>query len=288
MFRTLMAGVAIAVVCTVPNQAGQLRGRGAAEKAPPSGSVRIGVRDQDGTSLSEVRIRLTGPATEELVTGGAGTAVASNLKDGLYRIRCEREGFITLEREFTVRGGIYSQVEVVLNAAPPPPAKPAPEPAPPPAAMTPGGPPVTMSIVDFLDRNLIGREPLKESILACTPLETVRLLQMREGIARHVHERGDEIIYVIAGDGAVRIGEEATPVRAGSLVVVTNGNAHALERRGKNPLVVVSTLTGTACDSATSTRDREEPAPAAFSGEQRLQSEGRADARHGILVTQMP
>jgi len=253
-----MAGVAIAFACTVPNQAGQQRGRTPAAKAPatpPSGSVRIGVRDQDGASLSDVRILLTGPATEELATGGAGTAVASNLKDGLYRMRFERDGFITLEREFAVRGGAYSQVDVVLNAAPPPPPKPAPTPPPPTPTPAPGGPPVTMSVVDFLDRNLIGREPLKESVLACNHSETVRLLQMREGIASHIHERSDEIIYVVAGEGAVRIGEETKPVRAGSLVVVTNGNAHAFERRGKNPLIVVSSLVGTACDQATSTRD---------------------------------
>jgi mannose-6-phosphate isomerase-like protein (cupin superfamily) len=107
-----------------------------------------------------------------------------------------------------------------------------------------------MSIPDFLDRNFIGRDPLKESIVACKPLETVRLLQMREGIARHVHDRLDEIIYVVAGEGAVRIGEETTAIRAGSLVVVPNGTGHAFERRGKNPLIVLSTLTGSPCEGS--------------------------------------
>src|SRR5262245_36357123 len=99
MVRALMAGVVIAVACTAPSQASQARGRGSAEKpgaAPPSGSVRIGVRDQDGTGLSDVHLLVSGPATKELVTGGAGTAVVSNLKDGLYRVRFERDGFITL------------------------------------------------------------------------------------------------------------------------------------------------------------------------------------------------
>jgi cupin domain len=198
-------------------------------------------------SLSEVRLLLSGAGTGEFVTGGAGTVVVPDLKDGVYRLRCEHEGFVTLEREFTVHGGAYSQIDVVLNPAAPPPPKPAPEPAPP-AAVPPGGHPVTMSVVDYLDRNLIGREPLKESIVACNPLETVRLLQMREKIAQHVHEGGDEIIYVVAGEGTVRIGEAATPVRPGSLVVVTNGTGHAFERSGKNPLIVVSTLVGAPCD----------------------------------------
>ena len=256
MIRSLMAGVVIAVVWTVPNEAAQLPARAPAQKpavaAPRTRSVRIAVRDQDGTSLSDVRLVLSGDATGEFVTGGAGTVVVPNLKDGVYRLRCEREGFILLEREFTVRGGAYGQIDVVLNAAPSPPPKLAPEPAA--AVRAPAGRPVTMSIVDYLDRNLIGREPLRESTLACNPLETVRLLQMREAVAEHVHEGVDEIIYVVAGEGTVRIGEAATPVRAGSLVVVTSGTGHAFERVGKNPLIVVSTLTGAPCDHVETAR----------------------------------
>ena len=113
---------------------------------------------------------------------------------------------------------------------------------------------MTVSIPDFIDKNFIGRAPLKESILACKPLETVRLLQLRDNIAPHVHDRVDEVIYVVAGEGAVRIGEEENPVRAGSLVLVPNGNGHSIVRRGKNPLIVVSTLVGSACDPVKNTR----------------------------------
>ena len=257
MFRTLMVGVAVAVVSTVPTDAAQPPARAAARKpaaaAPRTGSVRIAVKDQDGATLNDVRLVLTGDATGEFVTGGAGTAVIPALKDGTYRLRCERDGFITLEREFTVRGGAYSPIDVVLNAAPPPPT-PAPEPAPSTPAVVPGGRPVTMSIVDYLDHNLIGRQPLKESILACNPLETVRLLQMREGVAEHVHESGDEIIYVVAGEGTVRMGDTPTPIRPGSLVLVTSGTGHAFERAGKNPLIVVSTLTGAPCEHTETAR----------------------------------
>jgi len=179
----------------------------------------------------------------------------SDLKDGTYRLRCEVEKYITLEREFTVRGGAYSQVDVVLNAAPPPPPPP-PAPAPAPARAIPsGGRSTSLSIVDFLDKNLIGgREPLKESVLACNPLETVRLLQMRERVAPHVHDRNDEVLYVVAGEGTIVVGEEPARVRAGSLVVVANGTTHAFERSGKNPLILVSTLVGAACDHADTAR----------------------------------
>jgi len=256
--------VAIAVVGALPGDAAQAPARGPVQKpaspragpaSPRTGSVRIAVKDQDGTGLSEVRLLLSGAATGEFVTGGAGTAVVPAMKDGVYRVRCEHEGFVTLEREFTVRAGVYDHIDVVLSPAPPPPPppKPAPEPAPP-AAVPPGGRPMTLSVVDYLDKNLIGREPLKESILACNPLETVRLLQMRENIAQHVHDRVDELIYVVAGEGAIKVGEEQNVIRAGSFVFVPNGSGHSIERRGKNPLIVVSTLVGSSCDSGKATR----------------------------------
>lgn len=155
---------------------------------------------------------------------------------------------MTLEREFTLGTGAWNPIDIVLNEAPPPPPKPEPAPAPAPA-VAPGGPPVAISVPDFIERNFIGREPLQESIVACKPLETVRLLQIREPVAQHTHDRNDELVYVVAGEGAVRINGEATPLSAGSLVVLPAGSGHAFERRGKNPLVVMSTLTGSACEA---------------------------------------
>jgi len=211
-------------------------------------SVRVSVHDPNGESLDGVRLILSGSAEGEYSTAAAGTAVLPNIKDGMYRIRCERDGFITLEREFPVHSaGALTPVDIVLTPAPPPPAPPpAPKPAAP-LAGAPAGPPVNVNIPDFLDTNFIGRDPMKESILACKPAETVRLLQLRDGVAEHVHDKVDEVLYVVAGDGAVRVGSQTMAVRAGSLAVVPQGVAHAIERRGKNPLVVVSTLSGGPC-----------------------------------------
>lgn len=222
-----------------------------ATPAPPkTTSVRIGVKDADGNNLADVRLVLSGAGSGEFTTGAAGTAVLPNIADGAYRIRAEHNGFITLEREFTVKGGAWNPIDIVLNPAPPPPPPPrAPEPAPKAAAPPAAGPPVMLSIPDFLDKNFIGREPMKESVLACKPFETVRLLQMREAVATHVHDRFDEIIYVVAGEGTVRIGDQATPLRAGGLVVVPTGSGHSFERQGRNPLIVLSTLSGSACET---------------------------------------
>jgi hypothetical protein len=257
--KGLMAALALGAV--VANPVTQTTGREPSQRpavaSPRATSVRISVRDQTGASLTGVRLLVSGTTGGgEFTTGAAGTAIVAIPKAGVFRVRCEREGFVTLEREFTVGNGVWNPVDVVLNAAPPPPPLPLVKPAHEPTPVAPipsSGPPMALSIPDFVDKNFIGREQVKESILACKPLETVRLLQMRDNIAPHVHDRVDEVIYVVAGEGAVRIGEEENPIRAGSLVFVPNGNGHSIERRGKNPLIVVSTLVGSSCDRAKST-----------------------------------
>jgi mannose-6-phosphate isomerase-like protein (cupin superfamily) len=44
--------------------------------------------------------------------------------------------------------------------------------------------------------------------------------------------------------------DETTTLAPGSLTVVPRGLPHATERRGRNPLIVLSTLAGAACPAA--------------------------------------
>jgi hypothetical protein len=213
-----------------------------------STSLRVTVRDPKGESLDGVRLHLSGGAEGEYSTAAAGTAVLTNMKDGLYRLRFEHDGFVTLEREFSVKAtSALTPVDIVLTPAPPPPPPPPPPAPAPTAAPVPSGPPVSVNIPDFLDHNFIGRDPIKESILACKPAEIVRLLQLRENMAEHTHDKVDEVLYVVAGEGVVRIGSQEMTMKPGSLAVVPLGAAHAIERRGKNPLVMLSTLSGATC-----------------------------------------
>jgi mannose-6-phosphate isomerase-like protein (cupin superfamily) len=148
------------------------------------------------------------------------------------------------------------------TAAPPAPASPPQGQAqrPPPAAARPAltapppaaGDQKTLSIPTFLDRNFIGREPLKESILGCTPTATTRLLQLRDSLAEHVHADVDESLYVVAGEGSLLVPNQApAPIAPGSLSIVPRGAPHAIERRGKNPLILLSTLSGVPCAAET-------------------------------------
>jgi mannose-6-phosphate isomerase-like protein (cupin superfamily) len=246
-----IALVALALVYTASAVSAQGRGtsgrgRGA---APPAAQVRVSVHDETGAPLGDVKLTLSGTATDNTTTNGFGAAVFTNLKDGVYRIRFEHDGYLTLEREFAVTAKQPPAVDVQLSPAPPPPPPP-PPPAPAIKSLPPGGPPVNLSIPGFLDKNMIGgRDPLKESVISCTPLETVRLLQLREALAEHAHADADEVLYVIAGEGAIRFGGDATPISAGSVSVVPHGTRHLVERRGRNPLILLSTLSGTPCKS---------------------------------------
>jgi mannose-6-phosphate isomerase-like protein (cupin superfamily) len=222
-------------------------------------SLQIVVNDHSGTGLEGVGIGISGTESRRTITDAKGVATVP-VSPGTYRLRFERERFITLERDVTIGRGQPTTIMVALDAALPPPApaavpvatpapaEPAPAPAPPPASAAAAiGPPVHVSIPSFLDKNFIGRDPLKESVLGCTPGATTRVLQLRDSLALHTHADLDEILYVVAGDGVVRVRDETMTLAPGSLTVIPRGLPHATERRGRNPLIVLSTLAGAAC-----------------------------------------
>lgn len=227
------------------------------DRRPPlTLSLHIVVSDHSGTGLEGVGIGVSGAESRQASTDAGGLATVP-VSPGIYRLRFERERFITLERDVTIGRGQPSTVMVALDAALPPPAPAAaavpvatPPPAPGPAAAD--GPPIHVSIPAFLDKNFIGRDPLKESVLGCTGGATTRVLQLRDSLALHTHANLDEILYVVAGDGVVRVRDETMTLAPGSLTVIPRGLPHATERRGRNPLIVLSTLAGAACPATPS------------------------------------
>lgn len=106
----------------------------------------------------------------------------------------------------------------------------------------------TVSIAAFVERNFIGQQPLKESILGCTATARTRLMQLREAVAEHVHANLDETLYVVAGEGLLVVrNRDAVSLGPGSLSIIPSGVSHSIEQRGKTPLIFVSTLSGEPC-----------------------------------------
>ena len=231
--------------------------------------VFVRVRNSEGRPLAGVHVVVSGAATRDMTTDFEGLVRLPTMADGAYHVRFDREGFVSLEQDLTLKGGQPEVVNVVLNAAPAPPPSEAP-PAPPPPApepATPAPPPAPavpppnegeqriMSIPDFLNKNFIGRENLKESTLGCTGTATTRLIQVKTMLEVHTHADVDEALYVVAGEGTLLLSDRlSVHIAPGSLGIVPRGARHSVEKKGKNPLILLSTQSGAPCAPDTSSK----------------------------------
>ena len=237
----VVAGLLVAVL--VADARAQRRGSA-------SVTLAITVSDQAGAPLGNVLITMTGPENRNARTE-RGRIALENLPAGTYRLRFDREGYISLEREVVARPGAPITVAVQLTAAPPPPEPPAP--TPPPAAPAAEAPPavsadpLTIDMTAFIEKNYIGRSPGKTSPLACTTGGSAVLLQVRETLADDVHKDADEFLYVIAGQGRATLGGREQPLAPGVFVSIPRAVVHTLAVSGRTPLVLLAVKAGDRC-----------------------------------------
>jgi len=211
------------------------------------------VTDKSGNGLGDVNVAINGPVDRSGRTAADGSVGFRSMRGGTYRLRFEHERYITLERDVVV-GTRATDVSVALNPAPvvkpvvAPPAPVAPPPAPKPSRAVE---PRTLSMSDFLEKNLIGSEPQKTSLFACTDGGTARVLQIKEPLTNHVNADADEVFYVVAGGGSVRVRDLDYKAGPGLLLLVPRGVPVGARREGRNPLIALTVTMGTACtDSA--------------------------------------
>lgn len=212
-------------------------------------TLTVSVTEGTGAPVQGARVIVTGPVNREGETIANGTIRVTGLRAGTYRVRVEHVRFITLEREVTMRTQSQT-IEMTLSDAPPPP-EPEPVEAPPPdpaQADTPPGEPRTLVVADFVEKNFIGsRDPIKEDELGCTASARTRLVQLRESTKEESSPDADEVIYVVAGEGTLRLGNKDVPLDSSALAVVPRGTARSLSRKGRNPLIVLSVVSGPSC-----------------------------------------
>ncbi len=218
-----------------------------AAAARTTGPVALAVRvtDPAGAPIGGVKVTLDGPAHRE-VTTEQGRIAIENLPGGTYRLRFERDGFVTFEREVTARGGVPVDVKVTLSPAPEPPPPPAPA-APPPPPPPSNASPIVMDLPEFIEKNYIGREARRISPLGCAEGAAATLIQLHEPLAEHTHADAEEFLYVIAGQGTAHINAREQALSAGVFALVPRGVPHALAASGKNPLVILSIRPGEGC-----------------------------------------
>jgi len=212
------------------------------------------ITDTGGRPIEGVTVNVMGPVDREVKSPASGPTRLEGLRAGTYRVRFTRDGFNTFEKELSWRAGTAApELSVTLNPAP---AAPAPPPPPPTPAKTeadtsklpPPGAPKTIPLIDFIEKNLIsGREPQKENLIGCSGVGQALLWQIRDPWTGREHESAEAMIYVVAGEGTLKIGDRDVNVTNGSFAVVPRGTTYGFRRSGRNPLIVLAVLSGAPC-----------------------------------------
>jgi len=211
------------------------------------------ITDGSGRAIEGVTVNVSGPVDREVKSPDSGATRIDGLRPGTYRVRFTHEKFISFEKEITWRAGT-AQPELSITLTP----APAPPPPPPPSApvvvapeapkLPPPGSPKTLGVPEFIEKNLItGREPQKESLIGCSGVAQAMLWQIRDPWTGRQHESADGMLYVVAGEGRLKLAEREFNVAAGAFAVVPRGTTYSLSRNGRNPLVVLAVLAGAPC-----------------------------------------
>jgi len=226
------------------------RGR---QSAPPTAAhltLTVMVTGIDGRTIPDAAVKAIGPVDREASSDPSGLVTLNNLSPGTYRVRFEHPAFITLEKEISIAAGKPLRASATLSAAPPPPPpKAEAPPTPPPATPAPAGSysPNVVDIPDLFEKNFIGNAAIKRSPIGCTASSTSTLVQLRDPVADHAHADADELIYIVAGEGTHKIGGKEQSLSGGVFTIIPRGTTHSLTRRGRQPLVIISTLSGPPC-----------------------------------------
>jgi hypothetical protein len=212
------------------------------------------ITDGSGRMIENVTVTATGPVDREVKSPASGPTRVEGLRAGTYRVRFTHEKFITFEKELVWRAGTAPpELSITLTpapvvAAPPPPPAPVVAPAPATPKLPPPGAPKTVSIPDFIEKNFISnREPQKENLIGCSGVGQAMLWQVRDPWNGRQHESADGMLYVVGGDGRLKLGEREFTVAAGAFALVPRGTSYNLSRSGRNPLIVLAILSGAPC-----------------------------------------
>jgi len=222
--------------------------------ATARGGLAITVTSPQGATLPGVHIQLTGLTDREAETDASGQMNFPGLLAGTYRLRFSGDRVTTFEREVLVRTGQVLDVDVSLNPAPEPrivtlpPSAPSPSPASP--SLGPKGQPLTVAIVDLLEKEFVGRQPRRESLLSCSGTERTTMIQLNEPLPERMYETADAIYYVLGGEGTIQMNGRDTRLGTNGFASVPRGTPHMLSRRGTRSLVLLAVLSGEPCEEA--------------------------------------
>jgi quercetin dioxygenase-like cupin family protein len=218
--------------------------------AAKPGSIVLTITNEKGDVLADANVTVRGSIDRGGSSGSDGTVTLQNMPAGTYRARINRDGYITLDKEVTVKAGTRGTAEAMLAAAPPPP-----PPLPPPPVETkpaaPAGAPgvaTTASVVDLIDQMRKDPQPVVDRDLGCAYSALSKLIVAKTSIAAHQHADADEFVYVIYGDGTLTVGDKTQFITAGSFAMVPRGVSHAVAKKsGTKEIALFIVQTGKPC-----------------------------------------
>ena len=218
----------------------------APRKTPAAAATRtstatVSVTDPSGQGLQGVTITVTGPVPRSGKTARERSVHFAGLKAGDYRIRFEHDGFFTLERDVTIKAGLPIEVDASLTRHP--------------------RPPRPLRLLHRPRRRTRHRRRSGES--ASRGLHRTEPGQRgRVGLHR---ERADDVAAAegtaaraIAcrrrrsalrrgGRGHPAIGGQGPPLKSTYIIVVSRGTTRAVTRKGRNPMYLLSIVSGAPC-----------------------------------------
>jgi hypothetical protein len=216
--------------------------------------MAITVTSQQGATIPGVTVSLMGPTERNGVTDASGQVNFPGLQAGTYRLRFNGDMVTAFEREVVVRAGQVSDVDVSLSPAPAPKIIEKPAPALPPGPVTPAagpkGEPVTHAIGELLEKEYVGKQPRRETLLSCSGNERASMIQLNEPMPERLYENADAIYYVLGGEGTLMLNGKETRLGLNGFASVPRGTSHSFMKRGNRLLVLLSVLSGEPCEEA--------------------------------------
>jgi mannose-6-phosphate isomerase-like protein (cupin superfamily) len=231
--------------------------RAPAAAANARGGIAITVTDASGSTIPGGMVAADGPTQRGGETNGSGLVnfpglQGGVLQGGVYRLRFDGDAVLSFEKEVTVRGGQVLAVDVMLNPAKkvaPPPAPVVTAPAPEAPKAGPVGELQVLSLVDLAEKELERKQPRRETLVSCSANTRSTLLQLNQDQPQRLYETADSVFYVVAGEGFLRVDGKESRLAAGSFVSVPRETPYVIGRRGRNPIILLSVLSGETCDA---------------------------------------
>jgi hypothetical protein len=114
----------------------------------------------------------------------------------------------------------------------------------------PTGQPQSLSVPDLLEKEFVGKQPRRESLLSCSGNTRTTMLQINEPLPERRYADGDIVYYVIGGEGTLKQNGRDSRLGTNTFLSVPRGTSHSFERRGNRPLILLAVLGGEACEQA--------------------------------------